>query len=64
MTDIKAQIKHYSNQAVVLSKKAQQASKQDFARGKTLMKQAHQASQNCQSLIHQYQESLEPQSKS
>ncbi len=65
MTDIQAEIKHYSSQAVELGKQAQKASKKrDFANGKALMKQAYQASQNCQSLIKQYQQSLEPQSKS
>ena len=65
MSDIQAEIKDYSSQAVELSKQAQKASeKRDFANRKALMKQAYQASQNCQSLIQQYQQSLEPQSKS
>ena len=64
MSDIQSQIKHYSSQAVEFSKQAQEVSKQDFVRGKTLMKQAYEASQNCQNLIQKYQESLEPQSKS
>ncbi|MDJ0571424.1 MAG: hypothetical protein QNJ53_20575 [Pleurocapsa sp. MO_192.B19] len=64
MTDIQAQIKHYSSQAVELSKQAQEASKRDFTKGKALMKRAYQASQNCQNLIQQYRQSLEPQSKS
>lgn len=65
MSDIQAEIKHYSSQAVILSKQAQEASKiRDYAKGKVLMQQAYQASQNCQSLIQQYQQSLEPQSKS
>ncbi len=65
MSNIQAQIKHYSSQAVTLSKQAQEASKiRDYAQGKVLMQQAYQASQNCQNLIQQYQQSLEPQSKS
>ena len=65
MSDIQAKIKDYSSQAVKLGKQAQEASeKRDFANTKALMKQAYQASQNCQSLIQQYQQSLEPQSKS
>ncbi len=65
MTDIQAEIKHHSSQAVELGKQAQEASKKrDFAKRKNLMQQAYQASQNCQNLIKQYQQSLEPQSKS
>ncbi|MDJ0595926.1 MAG: hypothetical protein QNJ72_39080 [Pleurocapsa sp. MO_226.B13] len=65
MSDIQAEIKRYSSQAVEFSKQAAVASKErDFKKRKALMKQAHQASQNCQSLIQQYQKSLEPQSKS
>ena len=65
MSDIQAEIKHYSSQAVELSKQAQKASKkQDFTQRKTLMKQAYQASQNCQNLIQQYEQSLKSQSKS
>lgn len=64
MSDIQAEIKHYSSQAVTLSKQAQEASKiRDYAQGKALMKQAYEASQNCQNLIQQYQQSLEPQIK-
>jgi hypothetical protein len=65
MSDIQAEIKHYSSQAVTLSKQAQEASKiRNYATVQALMKQAYQASQNCQNLIQQYQQSLEPQSKS
>ena len=65
MSDIQAEIKHYSSQAVELSRQAQEASKKrDFVNRKALMQQAYQASQNCQSLIRQYQQSFEPQSKS
>lgn len=65
MSNIQAEIKHYSSQAAKLSKQAQEASKKrDFANEKVLMKQAYQASQNCQNLIQQYQQSFEPQSKS
>jgi hypothetical protein len=64
LSDIQAEIKHYSSQAVTLSKQAQEASKiRDYAKGKVLMKQAHQASQNCQNLIQQYQQNLELQIK-
>ncbi len=49
MTDIQAEIKHHSSQAVEFGKQAQEASKKrDFAKGRVLMKQAYQASQNCQ----------------
>ena len=65
MTDIQAQIKHYSSQAAKLSKQAQEASKErDFTQGKALMKRAYEASQNCQNLIQQYQKGLKSQSKS
>lgn len=65
MTNIQAEIKRYSSQAVELSRQAAVASKeQDFFKGKALMKQAYEASQNCQSLILQYQQSLKPQNKS
>lgn len=65
MTNIQAEIKYYSSQAVELGKQAAVASgEKDYVRGKALMQQAYQASQNCQNLIQQYQQSLEPQSKS
>ena len=65
MSDIQSQIKHYLSQAVELSKQAAVASKErDFFKGKALMKQAYEASQNCQNLIEQYPKNLEPQSKS
>ncbi|MGV2831632.1 hypothetical protein [Myxosarcina sp. GI1(2024)] len=64
MSDIQAQIKHYSSQAVKLSKQAKEASRlRDFARGKVLLEQAHQASQQCQNLIQQYRQNFEPQKK-
>ena len=64
MSDIQSQIKQYSSQAVEFSKQAAAASKQrDFSKGKALMKQAYEASQNCQNLIQQYQKTIEPQSK-
>ncbi len=64
MADIRAEIKHYSSQAAEFSKQAAVASKlKDFEKRKALMKQAYEASQNCQSLIQQYQHSLESQSK-
>lgn len=57
MSDIKAQIKHHSSLAAKLSRQAQEASKlRDFAIARALMKQARQASQNCQHLIQQYQQ--------
>lgn len=60
MTDIKSQIKHYSSQAVELSKQAAIASKKrDFTRRQTLMKQAYEASQHCQNLIQKYHSNLE-----
>lgn len=62
---VQSQIKHYSSQAVEFSEQAAVASRErDFSKGKALMKQAYEASQNCQNLIEQYQKSLEPQSKS
>lgn len=54
MADIKAEIKYYSSQAVKLSKQAQEASHtRDFDKRKALMKEAYEASQNCQNLIQQ-----------
>ena len=59
MSDIQAKIKDYSFQAVEFSKQAAVASKErDFSKGKALMKQAYEASQNCQNLIKQYQRSF------
>lgn len=55
MDEMKAEIQQWSTQAAQLSQQARLAlAGRNFAVGKDLMRQAMEASRNCQSLIEQY----------
>ena len=61
MNELKAEIQKEASRAAQLSKEAMGAfAARNFAVGKALMKEAHDAGSNCSRLIEQYTQTCKP----